>query len=362
MRKIFLDIYLANNFGDDLFLDILLSRYPNTIFYINYHGVQYDKFFSRYKNLKKTNYNIFYKILRRIGIYNRLKDYNFFSNQYDALLFLGGGIFREESYADKLIIDRDLLTFAFNSKSKKIFFLSCNFGPYKSQLFINKYTEIFKRADDICFRDINSYNLFRNLKISRVYPDIVFSYDFNILAKDSNLCGISLINPNHKEGSDINYSNYVKMHVDLVNSLLDNNLNVIFYSFCEKEGDVEIYLEILDKINHPRKSNIDHIVYHNDPYCFIEKLSLCKYMIASRFHAIVFGLLNNVILLPFVYNVKNKNLLIDINFRNLILDYNSKDQLDLNLIFENYIFPDMSNYKINSEKQFLILDEYIDKH
>ena len=44
MKKIFVDVYLSFNFGDDLFLDILAKRFPHSQFTVNYVGENYDEF------------------------------------------------------------------------------------------------------------------------------------------------------------------------------------------------------------------------------------------------------------------------------------------------------------------------------
>ena len=47
MKKIFVDVYLSFNFGDDLFLDILANKFPTCEFTVNYVGANYDTFLSR---------------------------------------------------------------------------------------------------------------------------------------------------------------------------------------------------------------------------------------------------------------------------------------------------------------------------
>ena len=48
--KIYLESYLAENFGDDLFIQILLERYPNQNFYAISDG--FNNYNKKYKNLK----------------------------------------------------------------------------------------------------------------------------------------------------------------------------------------------------------------------------------------------------------------------------------------------------------------------
>ena len=50
------------NLGDDLFLDILLEKYPNSMFTVNYLGKNYDQFISKYSNAKRRKYTFLIKL------------------------------------------------------------------------------------------------------------------------------------------------------------------------------------------------------------------------------------------------------------------------------------------------------------
>ena len=60
------------------------------------------------------------KILKKIG-HNKLTDYKRLSANYDGLLFLGGGIFREESYWKSVFEYRKGIINVFKSKNKPIY-------------------------------------------------------------------------------------------------------------------------------------------------------------------------------------------------------------------------------------------------
>ena len=68
MKKIFVDVYLAFNLGDDLFLDILAKKYPKAKFTVNYVGKDYDEFISNYNNIIRRKYTTINKIEQKLKI------------------------------------------------------------------------------------------------------------------------------------------------------------------------------------------------------------------------------------------------------------------------------------------------------
>ena len=57
MKKIYLKMYLKKNLGDDLFLKIILERYPSTQFFVNS-----NKTYANIVNFNNVKYcNTFFK-------------------------------------------------------------------------------------------------------------------------------------------------------------------------------------------------------------------------------------------------------------------------------------------------------------
>ena len=50
-RKIMLYGFFGNNLGDDVFFDILLKRYPDTLFYV-FFTAEYEPCFAKYNNVR----------------------------------------------------------------------------------------------------------------------------------------------------------------------------------------------------------------------------------------------------------------------------------------------------------------------
>lgn len=357
MKNILIDIYLAHNLGDDLFLEVLAKRYPNTKITIYHPGDNYNSFFSNYPNVSSLPYNTWDKAVRKLGIYNRLTDYNRLAKTYDALLFLGGSIFREEAYADNVYNQRKEIIDSFRKEHKKVFFLGCSFGPFKSQNFLNKYKKLFEICEDICFRDNFSYELFEDLKQIRHAPDILWSYETKGLVKKPNSIGYSVINPKHKFGLSDKFDEYIGNTALSISNNIGKGFSIKLFSFCEKEGDLETIYEITKKIPINLQNEIEVINYTGNVEEFLNRFSEIEILYAARFHANILGLLYKTKLIPIIYSHKTSNLLKDIKFTDDRIDFNNlKDILEIEVDKIN------NNYAINKKKgetHFKYLDNFL---
>jgi len=166
--KIFVKLFAALNLGDDLFLKILLERYPDTEFVISAPEV-YKIVFNRYENLKviqdKSNSHkaISYKVRSYIernlfpSLYSkrlRLRADRRCRNedeQFDAFLSIGGSIFMQSR---KLSHYPDVIYYqAAKSYYKNVFFIGCNFGPFNDPKYKEDFRDVFKQVNDVCFRE-----------------------------------------------------------------------------------------------------------------------------------------------------------------------------------------------------------------
>ena len=50
-KKIFILAYTRQNLGDDLFIYMLLNKYPNVQFYINIENDEHSKLFENFNNI-----------------------------------------------------------------------------------------------------------------------------------------------------------------------------------------------------------------------------------------------------------------------------------------------------------------------
>ena len=361
MKKILLDIYLAKNLGDDIFLDLFAKKYPDAEITLTYPGKDYDDYLKNYSNVSAFPYKTTDKFLRRLKIYNKLVDFEWMAKEFDLLVFIGGGIFREEpEYESSLFEYRNNLVSRFMDAEKPSFFLGCNFGPYTSKGFIDKHTALFKKCKDVCFRDTASFDLFKNLGNVRYAPDMVWGDDLDetgITNSDEQILGISVINPRHKPGLEQYYESYIQSQVKAIHGAIARSQKIHLFSFCEQEGDLLVIKDIESRLD---KSDLEYVKvfnYDGNINKYIEEIGKVSELIAARFHSIIIGILLKIKVIPVIYNIKTKNLLSDIRFKNYFVDFTELNLLDEGIGRNNYINPDISRFRNGAMEHFTLLNE-----
>lgn len=84
MKKIFLMAYARKNLGDDLFIKMLLERYPMHQFYMKINKYEYLDELDKYNNLNVSIGNDTDEELYKLDV-----------NQFDIYIYIGGSIFME---------------------------------------------------------------------------------------------------------------------------------------------------------------------------------------------------------------------------------------------------------------------------
>lgn len=361
MVKIFVDVYLAYNLGDDLFIDILAKEFPNSEFTLNFVGKSYDEFIKKYNNLSRRRYNLLDKISQKLKIKDTLYNYDKIAKEHDALIFIGGSIFREEDYYKTLLQDRLKMVQAFKKNNKKVFVLGANFGPIKTKNFVDEYREFFSLCDDVCFRDRYSYEIFKDMNNVRYESDIVFQLDVNEkYGEGEDIIGFSIIEPNHKAGLADYRNKYIDSNIRCIKSFIDNGNKCCLMSFCKNEGDLAIINEIINKLEDNYKKKISMFEYNGDIEKAIREISRFKAFIAARFHANIIGLLLNIHIIPIIYSDKTSNMLKDINFSGTVIEIKDIDKLNTyNILVDNKIKYDLKYEKTSSKRQFKELKKFI---
>ncbi len=362
--KVFVDVYMAKNLGDDLFIDILSKKFPNTNFTLNYYGKGYDDFLSRYNNLKRSNYPVVYKVLNRLGIYDYINDAKRISRQFDVLVFLGGSVFREESYWKDVYAQRMKLVQEFRKQSKPVFILGANFGPYKTEEFYSNYYSLFSQCNDVCFRESYSKELFKDLECVRSSADIIFQTKIPTTTNKRKNIAYSIIDPSHKEGLADYRDEYIKAVVGSIKNVIDLGYTCTLMSFCKNEGDLKTCEEIFKSIPINLKSYVKILDYQGDIEPILKEISESQLIIASRFHANILGVVAQTNILPLIYSDKTLNVLKDIGFKDKILrieeckEINNKEMIEGLLTVHEQV-SDLNDIKKNSLKHFSVLENIL---
>jgi len=334
-KKIMIMAYTYFNLGDDLFIKILIERYPRTKFYL-FVPKRYRKVFPHSGNLiiipseslilRGLNY-----IFRKFKIQNfckmlLLKDIN-------ATVEIGGSIFIQNQNWKNKIADRKMLL-SYNQEGKN-FIIGANFGPYSTLDFVDNYTELFSYYEDICFRDELSHNLFKKMSNIRIASDVVFQLKHDTPSKIENNVIISVIEPsNRAELKDYGDLYYQKMK-EISLAIIKSGREVVLMSFCKFEGDEVAIKEIMNIIPEEHKKQVNSYFYDNDLDEALEIIRKSSAVVATRFHAMILGWVYGKPVLPVVYSEKMTNVMEDAGYKGQYISFDNLDMMNSDDLIKN---------------------------
>lgn len=370
--KVFVKLFAEKNLGDDLFLKILLERYPLVEFLLVAKET-YTIIFEDYGNLKvyqnksmDRDRTIFEKIYSKLEgflykkkqkkrIEKRIrKEYSVFFKEADIFLSVGGSIFMQPK---RLPVYYNFQYYDFvREYFDRILFLGCNFGPYLDESFKNRYAAIFRDATDVCFRDTCSSNLFSNLSNVRCKPDIVFNLNYKKAKTKPNSIGFTIISARN----GVDEESYFLKYAELVKFYIKNGYEVFLFSFCQKQGDEHAIESIVNRLE-SKTENVKKIFYDGNINEFLSVYSSMEKMFCGRFHSMILSMLFNQKICPIVYNEKMSNVLQDIDFKGEFINLDNFIHTSVDnaaKIIENNQY-DIQSLISESEKQFEILDSQI---
>lgn len=347
------------NLGDDLFLDILFKRYPNTTFVL-YVRKKYHPFYKKYPNTKvysSTNIinrglNYFMRKLGKHAFVQRKIAIN-----CDVSIHIGGSIYQQKANWVDILHNRKALLI----KNQPFFVLGANFGAFTDETFYDEYLRLFRKYEDICFRDDYSYNLYQKLPNVRKAADIVFSlkYDFNIKVK--NKVVISIIKPSFRpylKKYDFNYYQKIK---EIAINYVKEGYEVVLMSFCKAEGDEMAINEVLDIIPEEYIHKIKTHKYYGDIDKALKEIASSSAIIATRFHAMILGWVFKKPTLPIAYNEKMTNVMKDVNYTGKFFDFDNLNDLTKEHYQIEFIprIDNITKQIFDSEKHFNKLDRLL---
>lgn len=349
-KRILLFGYSRANFGDDLFVYILAKRFPNVDFYIHINDEKYKEPFKQLANV------ICLETERNVSVVE--------IENFDAFIYVGGSIFIESDYAIMEMKEFTKFALKCKEKNKPLFYITCNFGPYKSKEYVDMAKNLFNLCENVCFRDRKSYNLFSDIKTVSYAPDIAFSYDLASLAsKQKRSAGISIVDLSIRKDlaqmQDI-YNDYIKR---IVIMFAKRFYSVKLISFCEFEQDLKAIDRILDLVPAIYKKRVEVLCYKGNIKDFIKEYSKMRYMVCTRLHSMIVS----TILKQKIYNISYSN-----KINNIVDDLNLPYKTDeiSKLQYENILskndFKKIDDTKLveiekNAQKQFEALEKWLNK-
>lgn len=336
MKNVKLNMYLKQNLGDDLFLKVILERYPNTVFHIQ-SDINYKKtFLKKYKNvkiyqgMKNKIINFIYFITKQ-----NKKMFHYIKNKCDLMITLGGSMFIEKNKSEELL--KKELEHLYLNDYKPYYIIGSNFGPYQNSYYKKIYESIFLKAEVVNFREEYSHNLFKNINHVHFYPDVVFSLNKDYIeVKNKKEVTISVMN--------IKKDAYYEKMIELIHFFLKKNYQINLVSFCKYEGDEKAIQKIMNQLDNKEKIHIYN--YRGNIDKILKVIAQSKIVVATRFHACVLGLLFNKTVIPISYSNKTLNVLKDLKFKGKIIDINKIEEFNIAKLTEDDL-----NYRLNIDNQ-----------
>lgn len=362
MSKFYLDAYVSGNFGDDLLIYILCKRYPEHDFYM----IMPYQFRHIYKNIGNLHplflaspgkYNIFLRLRKKI--INYITNFKLYSiriecKKMDYSILCGGSMFiQNTNWRERINEDKKI-----HELFKHNIIIGCNFGPYTSKDYYEKYKEEFNNCDFVSFRDCYSYNLFSELKNVEKGCDIAFQLK-EVEVKKKNYVVVSVINCKRREELKRYYDDYQKFIIRIIEGLISNT-EIVLCSLCETEGDVDSCYEIYNSLKSGHKDRVK--IYNHDSILNTIKLFQCASgIIGTRFHSIMLGIKFNIPVVPVIYSDKTKNELIELEYKDKMYDIKCLQEYLLTDIQDQLkTKPSYSIEKIvSSENHFKYLDRVV---
>lgn len=316
-RSVFVYAYINLNVGDDLFLHKLVSSYPD-IRFVMIARKPYKEMFSGYRNVTVFEEDAFLlSLCKKLRIDDRLRWR--IPHECDYAVYIGGSIFKEYSeWTDQHQWYRELFD------NDKLYFLGCSWGPCRTKRFEEDMTAVLSGMKDVCFRDRYSYNTFHQLPNVRYAPDILFDLSwpqYDGLEEKKQVL-ISVVNC---RAENVGLAEYASDYNGFIGRLADRfagrGYKVVLCSFCEKEGDLAAAEEIRAGLS-PQTQKSTSIVN----YCgtnldrILELIAESEYVVATRFHAMILGILAKKKVLPLIYHQKLRHVLEDLSFRGAYFD------------------------------------------
>lgn len=351
--KVFLQAFVDTNFGDNMFIHTMVTRYPEHIFYMCVNK-EY-----------KSSYEILAKQEKNICLVNENSE-NDILQQVDALIFAGGDMFGNGADYSFLI-----------SKIRKVkdnngyvaFLGQSLFDDYSRQTKLG-LSEMFSYADIIVVREKDTY---AQLKKMAPWANVVASTDMAFtldVAKlktrisQKNVLGISIRKKIPRKVADA-YNQYCDGVAKTAMSYLkqDDKNTIRFMAFSVgMHDDTAVAEDIMNRCQPEYRERMQCISFDGDVETYIDEIQKCEKLLCTRFHALVFGIMLDKPLVPIVYEDKMVRLLNAIGYEGFCPRY--EDEWDVATMLESletnrYSEEKLSQYLDGAKKFFMDVDGFM---
>lgn len=364
--RFYMYVYAELNVGDDIFAHILFNRYPDVVFCMPFSD-SYRALFEKYPNVLPVLYG---ENIWASGYVNEI-DYS----KYEGYIVIGGSVF-PDFLIYKFFMDSYIASH-FIGQGKKAFWMGCNADRgYHNPLWnIDTYNNFFAAnhgMTDICLRDKYSYEMFKPSGCARQEPDIVFGLVNQFFPEDQfdtrTGLGISLIDTRSREGLKAHHDTYMKGLVSIIEEAAERGIPVTLFPFCKNEGDEDAVEELMSMLSDRQKAIVRCHYYKGDLKELLSDFASMKYIVATRFHAVILSLKFRQQVFPVIYGDKTQSLLTDFGGYegDAVYDLRKDDTWDTGHVWKSFSVERNNEEKLAkweeaARRHFLILDEYISR-
>ena len=306
---ILLEAYLDSNFGDDLFVHMLLQRYQEHQFELMMSANQRVAF-SR-PNLTKIDYLDAESHLERYGIY----------------VFVGGDFF--SPLADHA--SRYRRAHAIKENGGHVFILGCSLNRTYTEEEYQQVNAVFSEADFVSFRDEVSYRqcleYMRNVHaVSSADMSCLLHDELRELSQSSGEEGVLGISVRKRMGSedDGTYLEYIYKMRDIALAHLNTDARntVVFLALSTGDwDDRKTAMDIIRLLPESLAGRMSVRAYAGDIEGFIAEASQCSSFVCTRFHSLCMAILFGKPFVPISYEVKVENILKTLGYDGLTDEY-----------------------------------------
>lgn len=335
--KIFLEAFVDNNFGDNLFVHIITQRYKQHTFYM----------------LPKSEYKESYDILStRVDNIQLIeeKKQEYFMKDMDAMIMVGGDMFGNGGDYSNLIRQTSYI----KRKGGLVAFLGISlFADYGCRTKLD-LIRLFSKADIIVVRESTTYKQLKKMvpwvKVTCA-ADMVFSLDIEKM-KDipicENLLGMSVRRKGRLDDS-LNYRTYcenmAEIAVKYLNKSEKNKVRFLAFS-TGRFDDRKVVEDIMTLCPSFYRARISCCSFEGDIYRYITEIQECSKLVCTRFHAMILAILLKKAYVPIVYEEKMERVLNEIGYQGIRFKY--EDTIDTEAILNTISSDCYSKDKMES--------------
>ena len=332
--NILLDAYFDHNFGDDVFIQLLLQRYREHCFFAFLKGCPEDV-----QSWARTFPNL---------IVLPHTEQLLASGMFDAYIMIGGDVIPDGGDYTGSYERRIGYMKAVRKNGGYVGMLGFSLYDRYSEKTLGDIRTMVTLSDDVAVRDTASFRLLRSLfpeeKKIRLAGDMAFLWRFGTggdksreRADSAPVLGLSI---REKLGitKDV-YEGYIHAMAGIIRQYLtgvpDARVRFLSLSYGSAK-DTECARKIQELLSEAEIERTEIFSYTGDVRAYFEGMEQCDAFITTRFHSLVAALLSGRPFVPVVYEVKVSHLLEEIGYHGPRLPYGPVDPADTETVFEGF--------------------------